>query len=89
MSRYCIPSYCYEPVLDDSVESGTIAYGFDHAVGYFFQVLDEQDEPMIDADSTFDGLSGMVLAQTLLHMRQDGFNIPAAHIIRAAHDLPL
>jgi len=43
----------------------TIAYGHDHAVGYFFQVYSPEDEwePVVDEDSLFTGMNnGKMLA---------------------------
>lgn len=43
-----------------------VAYGFDHAVGYFYQEYDnENDDPVIDVDSLFHGLTGVRLAEYL------------------------
>ena len=46
----------------------SVTYGFDHACGYFLQVFDNNvnnDEPIIDVDSLFDGLSGIHLMERL------------------------
>ena len=42
------------------LDSATVAYGYDRICGYFIQLFeaDDQDVPVYDADSTFDGLSG-------------------------------
>lgn len=60
MSRY---------FLQKEVESGTacIAYGFDHALGYFYQEEHPgQPQPVVDICSAFDGLTGVQLAERLV-----------------------
>ena len=55
--------------LQKEVESGTacIAYGFDHALGYFYQE-EHPGQKTLDADicSHFDGLTGVQLAERLV-----------------------
>lgn len=48
-----------------SREGQTIAYGFDHACGYFYQVFDAEDELIREEDSFFNNLTGPRLAETL------------------------
>ena len=43
----------------------TIAYGFDHMCGYFYQLFDAEDELLEESDSLFDNLTGPRLAETL------------------------
>ncbi len=55
--------------LQKEVPAGTacIAYGFDHALGYFYQEEHPgQPEPVVDICSTFDGLTGVQLAERLV-----------------------
>ena len=55
--------------LQREIEAGTacIAYGFDHALGYFYQEEHPgQKEPVVDICSTFDGLTGVQLAERLV-----------------------
>ena len=43
-------------------------YGFDHACGYFYQfypVVEDEEEYIMEADSIFDGMSGLELAYVL------------------------
>ncbi len=60
MSRY---------FLQKEVPAGTacIAYGFDHALGYFYQEEQPgQKELVVDICSHFDGLTGVQLAERLV-----------------------
>lgn len=44
-------------------DGNTVAYGFDHLVGYFYQEFEPNiDEPIKDVDSVFGGLTGVKLA---------------------------
>lgn len=43
----------------------TIAYGFDHAMGYFYQEEGANGEVITDLDSLFHGLTGVKLAERL------------------------
>lgn len=55
--------------LQKEVEAGTacIAYGFDHALGYFYQEEHPgQKRLVVDVSSLWDGLTGMQLAQRLV-----------------------
>lgn len=36
---------------------GSLAYGLDHALGWFFQLFDANEEILIDEDTMFTGLS--------------------------------
>lgn len=60
MSRY---------FLQKEVPAGTacIAYGFDHALGYFYQEEHPgQKDLVVDVCSHFDGLTGVQLAERLV-----------------------
>lgn len=60
MSRY---------FLQKEVPAGTacIAYGFDHALGYFYQEEHPGQKALVaDVCSTFDGLTGVQLAERLV-----------------------
>ncbi|MEI2607258.1 MAG: hypothetical protein V9G20_01375 [Candidatus Promineifilaceae bacterium] len=55
--------------LQKEVEAGTacIAYGFDHALGYFYQEEHPgQKRLVVDVSSLWDGLTGVQLAQRLV-----------------------
>ena len=63
----------------------TYVYGFDSACGYFIQVYNDQDEdPEVDLDSRFNGLSGIGLAEWLEGI--DG--VLESHLERMVFDLP-
>ena len=73
MSRYTI-----------SLPDRKIAYGFDHAVGYFFQEFDAEGEITVDEDSLFHGLTNGPLLERL-----DGIEgIPDEHLCLITLDLP-
>ena len=84
MSRYQLPipnfTYNQQPV------EAMLAYGFDHAAGYFYQVfVADEVEPVESQDSLFDGLSrGPLLA------RLDALAValPDTHRSAIALDLP-
>lgn len=109
MSRYTIdyiePTYDEVNDLFDNTESlkclgnidGTwsVAYGFDHATGYFLQLfpLDKRaekwlvwngDDECLDISSMFGGLTGIELAYFLKM-----FDGNAEHIDLASLDLPI
>lgn len=76
----------YEYTLKEPKNGITcIAYGWDHATGYFFQAFDAtDDDPKIDLDSMFHNLSGPKLAQQL-----DEFDVPIPAMHRASMLLDL
>lgn len=43
----------------------TVSYGFDHALGYFYQEESAEGELLTDLDSLFGGLTGVRLAEQL------------------------
>jgi hypothetical protein len=43
----------------------TIAYGYDHAMGYFYQEANADGELLVDLDSFFSKLTGVQLAERL------------------------
>jgi hypothetical protein len=64
-----------------------IAYGLDHATGWFYTVFDleaddEDDDVLEDKNSMFDGLSNGELLEKLQEFDADEF-----HIYRVAMDL--
>lgn len=70
----------------DSLE---IAYGFDHATGYFFQVFDGEDEEgednlIIDECSLFTKLSNARMCELM-----EQYDIDREHITSVALDLPI
>ena len=84
MSRYYQQMPQFEQ--NNTVVEATLAYGFDHVVGYFYQIVvaDEAD-PVENKDSFFNGLShGEMLA------RFDALNVrlPRSHRVAIALDLP-
>ena len=84
MSRYHLPIPQFEH--DNTIVEATLAYDFDHAAGYFYQIyaIDEA-VPVESKDSFFDGLSrGELLERfdTLMIM------LPDTHRAAIALDLP-
>lgn len=68
-----------------------IAYGWDHATGYFFQVFDVEDEEDIEKDyllinecSTFTRMSNGKMLELM-----DVYKLPESHIEHVAMDLPI
>jgi hypothetical protein len=55
--------YSFQKQMEGSVV--TIAYGYDHAMGYFYQEEGEGGELIADLDSLFGGLTGVQLAERL------------------------
>jgi hypothetical protein len=92
MSRYTFAKVTDEGLVFD------VAYGFDHAMGYFFQEFGPDGELVSDLDSLFGGLTGLALAQLLCGEENliaclegtvplpDGFS--RAHLDRMVMDLP-
>ena len=64
MSRY---AFRHHKVSSDT--DVQIAFGFDHATGYFYQAFDDEGDPVVWQDSMFDGLTGVGLVEFL-----DGFD---------------
>lgn len=84
MSRYHLPIPQFEH--DNTVFEATLAYGFDHAAGYFYQIYAVDEAiPVESKDSFFDGLSRGELLERL-----DALEIvlPDAHRAAIALDLP-
>lgn len=62
-----------------------VAYGYDHALGYFIQVYDPcLEEPILDQDSVFGGLTGAKLAMKLRDL-----GITSKHESYMLLDLPI
>lgn len=73
-----------------TLENGkTVAYGFDHALGYFLDVMDVPDEKgetvMIMEESSL--LSKMSNGKMIELM--DLYGLPESHIEQVAMDLPI
>jgi hypothetical protein len=67
-----------------SLPGRKVAYGFDHALGYFFQEFDAEGEIVVDEDSLFADLNNGRLLERL-----DGIEgIPEEHTFLIASDLP-
>ena len=69
-------------------DGSTVAYGHDHATGYFFQVFapesdDEQEEKLlIDEDSMFTSMSNGKMLQLM-----QKYNVPEPHCLAVSLDL--
>ena len=91
MSRYTLNNVCFTEdlvqklnaevpsfVLSD-LYAHTVAFGFDHLLGYFMQVItslvDEEDEIyedcILDLDSMFSGLKGWQLGYVIRTIREE------------------
>ncbi len=84
MSRYNLPIPQFEH--DTAIVEATLAYGFDHAVGYFYQIYTACEAvPIEGQDSFFDDLSRGALLE-----RFDALNVilPASHRSAITLDLP-
>jgi hypothetical protein len=57
--------YTFEKIVEEDGSVSEVVYGFDQAMGYFFQEFDGGGELITDADSLFSGLTGVGLAQRL------------------------
>ena len=55
--------YSFQKQMESSVV--TIAYGFDHAMGYFYQEEGADGDLITSLDSLFNGLTGVQLAERL------------------------
>jgi hypothetical protein len=90
--------YMFERVTEEGLVF-SVAYGFDHAMGYFFQEFGLAGELVSDLDSLFGGLTGVGLAHCLCGGEErllaclqgtkplpDGFS--RAHLDRMMMDLP-
>lgn len=87
MSRYVL--ICeHTPADYQGVELVEVAYGFDHACGYFVQGFDRNGECVLDKDSLFDGLTGADLVN-LLDELDLLFDIAGLHIYGMMEDLPI
>lgn len=75
----------YTKFLDDNK---SVAYGHDHATGYFFQLFDEEDnnaedQLILDECSMFSGMSN---ARMIELMKEH--DVPQEHIDKVVLDLP-
>lgn len=71
----------YVKVLSDTV---TVAYGIDHALGYFFQVYDpETDVSVIDECTAFTSLSKGRMVELMTE-----YGASTEHIQLVAFDMP-
>ncbi len=66
-----------------------VAYGFDHALGYYLQVFDVPDEDgedvlLIDESSMLTRMSNGKMIELM-----DVYNLPESHIEMVASDLPI
>ena len=100
MSRYRVGNITIDKDMANELQSELdieispavyeLAYGFDHITMYFvqlFPVNDESDEPALDLDSLFHGLTGirlLVILEILLPMPS---NETKMHMKRMAMDL--
>ena len=69
-------------------ERYSVAYGFDHYTGYFFQMFDEKTEDgeehlLIDECSRFSGLSNGKMVEYMKH-----YEVNPDHIHKVMMDLP-
>ena len=75
----------YSKLLKNGKE---IAWGFDHALGYFFQVFDVPDEDGEDVllvdRSSWQGMSNGEMLELC-----DTYGVPESHIEAVAMDLPI
>ena len=83
MSRYHIPIPQFEH--DNAVVKATLAYGFDHVAGYFYQIYAvDEATPVENKDSFFDGLSRGELLERFDVLK---VMLPDAHLAAIALDL--
>lgn len=61
------------------------AYGFDHAMGYFVQVFDDEGELIVDEDSLFTGLNN---GKMLTLIQEHGIEVEPGHLDMIGYDLP-
>ena len=67
------------------IGSYSVSYGFDHACGYFIQLMDITDEDLFyDLDSLFTGLTGVKLGYFLKK-----YSINSIHSQTCFLDLPI
>jgi len=71
------------------VEDAVIAYGFDHAEGYYFQLYkvnseDEVEQFIIDESSLLTKMSNARMLELM-----EKYKLPKAHIQKVAMDLPI
>jgi hypothetical protein len=69
-------------------DNKSVAYGHDHATGYFFQVYDEEenhaeDQLILDECSMFSGMSNAKMIELMKE-----YNVPQTHIDKVVLDLP-
>ena len=67
-------------VLDNP--ENTVSYGLDHVTGWFYTEFNSDDEPVVELDSMFTGLSKGKLLELL-----EKTDAPAKHLKRIALDL--
>lgn len=63
-------------------ESVSVAYGLDHACGWFYQEFNDEEECIVDLDSIFTDLRGYQLTELL-----EKTNAPASHVRNPSLDL--
>ena len=69
-------------------DGSTVAYGHDHATGYFFQVFesetddDGEDKLLVDEDSMFSNMSNGRMLQLM-----QKYNVPETHCLAVSLDL--
>jgi len=51
--------------IESAIDCQLILFGYDHALGYFYDIYDAQDEPTSGESSAFDGLTGVGLIERL------------------------
>ena len=84
MSRYYLPIPKFEH--DNAVVEATLAYGFDHVAGCFYQIYAvDEATPVESKDSLFDGLSRGELLERFDALE---VSLPDAHRAAIALDLP-
>jgi hypothetical protein len=72
-------------LIDDNK---SVAYGYDHETGYFFQVFgegkrNEVDQLILDECSMFSGMSNAKMIELMKE-----YDVPQEHIDRVVLDLP-
>lgn len=71
--------------VPDMPEAVEVSYGYDHACGFFVQVLDKDEELLLDRDSMFHNLTGVDLVEKLIDL---GLAIPDMHYSSMMMDMP-
>ena len=84
MSRYVIQ-------IDENKD---IAYGFDHAIGYFYDIfdnskdIDNDEEAIVESASSLFGRNNIAFTQGDMVEVMDKYSAPKEHITQVALDLP-